>query len=252
MKTLLTVLILFFFFLPAIAQNYKDLIILQSEDSLLCNIESVEGNSLLINSSIGTNVMLKVIKFIETKNENIINEVSLSVEGEIISSLNYFSRIDLTNATIPIIIKDETPFIKYKSISAYFGSQNPLRYGFTLFSEFPSLKNILACFEASVGVNKEYLLFRNFNIGLGVGTNYKVDLFTAEVFLKYYRMNLAAINYGTDLSKDFICTDFYLKYRFTQNSNYYLQLCYRFNFNDAELAGEPFQNIFTIGFGFSL
>lgn len=196
--------------------------------------------------------MLRVIKFIETKNENIVNEVSNTVDGELVTNLNNNFRIDLTNATIPIFVRDETSFIKYGSVSAFLGSQNPLRYGFTLFSEFPSLKNIFACFEASVGVNQEYLLFRNFNIGLGVGTNYKVDLFTAEIFLKYYRMNLAAINYGTDLSSDFICTDFYLKYHFKQNSNYYLQLCYRFNLNDAELAVERFQNIFTAGFGFDL
>lgn len=252
MKTLLTAVILFFFYPTIIAQNYNDLIILQSEDSLLCNIKSVEGNSLLINSTIGSSVMLRVIKFIETKNENIINEISKTVEGELITNLNDNFQIDLTKATIPIFFKDKTSFIKYQSVSAFFGSQNPLRYGFTLFSEFPSLKNIIVCFETSVGVNKDHLLFRNFNIGLGIGSNYKIDLFTAEIFLKYYRMNLAAINYGTDLSKDFFCTDFYLKYQLAQNSNYYFQLCYRLNLTSADLAGEPFQNIFTVGFGLNL
>ncbi len=252
MKTLLSIIAFFFFSLATLAQTYNDLIILQMGDSLLCNIKNLENNSLLIESKTGSSVMLRVINVIETKNENIVNDICQLTEGEIVTKKQDIFSLNLETAEIPILIRDKKSFIKYGSVSAFFGSQNPLRYGFTLFSEFPALKNILACFEASVGVNQEYLLFRNLNIGLGVGTNYKVDLFTAEVFLKYYRMNLAAINYGTDLSKDFICTDFYLKYQFTQNSNYYLQLCYRFNLNDAELAGERFQNIFTAGFGLIL
>lgn len=252
MKTFLSIIAFFFSSIILPAQTYNDLIILQMGDSILCNIISLENNSLLIESNSGSSVMLRVIKVIETKNEDIVNAVSQLVEGEIVISTQDVIKLSLETASIPILTRDETSFIKYGSVSAFFGSQNPLRYGFTLFSEFPSLKYILACFEASVGVNREYLLFRNFNIGLGVGTHYKVDLFTAEVFLKYYRMNLAAIKYGTDLSKDFICTDFYLKYHFTQNSNYYMQLCYRFNLNDAELAGSRFQNIFTIGFGINL
>ena len=252
MKTFLSIISLFCFSFVTLAQTYNDLIILQMGDSISCNIRSLENNSLLIESNSGCSVMLRVIKVIETQNKDIVNAVSQIAEGEIVTSTQDIIKLNLETAAIPILTRDEASFIKYGSVSAFFGSQNPLRYGFTLFSEFPSLKNILACFEASVGVNQEYLLFRNFNIGLGVGTHYKVDLFTAEVFLKYYRMNLAAIKYGTDLSKDFICTDFYLKYYFAQNSTYYMQLCYRFNLNDAELAGVRFQNIFTIGFGYSL
>lgn len=252
MKTLLSTIAFLFFNLVTPAQTYNDLIILQTGDSLFCNIKGLENNSLLIESKAGSSVMLRVINIIETKNENIIKAVSQLTEGEIVTKQQDLFKMNLETATIPILIRDETSFIKYGSVSAFFGSQNPIRYGFTLFSEFPSLKNILACFEASVGVNQEYLLFRNFNIGLGVGTNYKVDLFTAEVFLKYYRMNLAAIDNGSDLSKDFICTDFYLKYHFMQNSDYYLQLFYRFNLNSSELAGERFQNLFTIGLGFIL
>jgi hypothetical protein len=252
MKTLLSIIVFFFFGLTTFTQSYNDLIILRSGDSLFCNIKSLEGNSLLIESKVGSSVMLRVIKIIKTKNEKIINAVSQLIEGEIFTRQQDYFQLNLTTATIPILTRDETPFIKYKSVSAFFGSQNPLRYGFTLFSEFPSLKNVVACFEGSVGVNEKYLLFRNFNIGIGIGTEYNYDLITAQVFLKYYRMNLAAIKYGTDLSKDFICTDFYFKYHFTQNSNYYLQFCYRFNLNSSELAEEKFQNIFTMGIGLKL
>jgi hypothetical protein len=252
MKTIFALLILSLSNLTALAQSYDDLIILQTDDSLFCSIKNVKNNFLKIESQSGSSVMLRVIKFVETKDENIITQLSEIVEGEMITKHQDKYHLSLEAALIPIVIKKETSFIKYKSISLFIGSQNALRYGFILFSEFPSVKNILACFEASVGVNEDYLLFSNLNVGFGVGTEYTFELISTQVFLKYYRMNLAAINYGTDLSKDFICTDFYLKYRFTQTSNYYLQLCFRFNLNSSELAGERLQNIFTAGVGLML